>query len=294
MGLNVSDSMGLRPHSGFWQTTRFKLVLDKPLVMGIVNVTPDSFASDTGLSAARNALDLASRLRQQGADILDVGGESTRPGATPLTHEQEWQRIEPVLKELLTWHLPVSVDTYHPQTMRKALDMGVDIINDIWALRQPGALQAVSAYACGICLMHMHGEPSSMQLTPITGDPLDQLLAFFETRIQAAMVEGVNADRLIIDPGIGFGKTVKQNFLLLQRQPSLLSLGRPLLAGWSRKSSLGAVTGREVGDRLVPSVAAAVLAADKGAGVLRVHDVADTVAALAVWQSVRHADSLAG
>jgi dihydropteroate synthase len=172
--------------------------------------------------------------------------------------------------------------------------MGVDIINDIWALRQPGALQAVSAYACGICLMHMHGEPSSMQLTPMTGDPLDQLLAFFETRIQAAMVEGVNADRLIIDPGIGFGKTVKQNFLLLQRQPSLLSLGRPLLAGWSRKSSLGAVTGREVGDRLVPSVAAAVLAADKGAGVLRVHDVADTVAALAVWQSVRHADSLAG
>ena len=294
MGLNVSDSMGLRPHSGFWQTTRFKLVLDKPLVMGIVNVTPDSFASDTGLSAARSAMDLASRLRQQGADILDVGGESTRPGSTPLTHDQEWQRIEPVLKELLTWHLPVSVDTYHPQTMRKALDMGVDIINDIWALRQPGALQAVSAYACGICLMHMHGEPSSMQLTPMTGDPLDQVLAFFETRIQAAMVEGVNADRLIIDPGIGFGKTVKQNFLLLQRQPSLLSLGRPLLAGWSRKSSLGAVTGREVGDRLVPSVAAAVLAADKGAGVLRVHDVADTVAALAVWQSVRHADSLAG
>jgi len=294
MAVNVSDSMGLRPHCGFWQTTRFKLVLDKPLVMGIVNVTPDSFASDTGLSASRQAIEHAGCLRQEGADILDVGGESTRPGATALTHDQEWQRIEPVLKELLTWQLPVSVDTYHPQTMRLALDMGVDIINDIWALRQPGALQTVAAYACGICLMHMHGEPSTMQLSPMAGDPVDQVLAFFEAHIQAATVQGINTDRLVLDPGIGFGKTVKQNFLLLQQQPALLGLGLPLLAGWSRKSSLGAVTGREVGDRLVPSVAAAVLAAEKGASVLRVHDVADTVAALAVWQSVGQADSLAG
>jgi len=294
MAVNVSDSMGLRPHCGFWQTTRFKLVLDKPLVMGIVNVTPDSFASDTGLSASRHAIEHAGRLRQEGAHILDVGGESTRPGATALTHDQEWQRIQPVLKELLTWQLPVSVDTYHPQTMRLALDMGVDIINDIWALRQPGALQTVAAYACGICLMHMHGEPFTMQLSPMAGDPVDQVLAFFEARIQAATVQGINTDRLVLDPGIGFGKTVKQNFLLLQQQPALLRLGLPLLAGWSRKSSLGAVTGREVGDRLVPSVAAAVLAAEKGASVLRVHDVADTVAALAVWQSVRQADGLAG
>ncbi len=294
MAENVSDSMGLRPHFGFWQTTRFKLVLDKPLVMGIVNVTPDSFASDIGLTATRNALELASRLRQEGADILDVGGESTRPGAIPLTYDEEWQRIQPVLKELLTWHLPVSVDTYHPQTMQLALDMGVDIINDIWSLRQPGALQTVAAYTCGICLMHMHGEPATMQMSPMTGDPVDQVLAFFEARIETALGEGIVTDRLIIDPGIGFGKTVKQNFLLLQQQPLLLRLGLPLLAGWSRKSSLGAVTGCEVGDRLIPSVAAAVLAADKGAGVLRVHDVADTVAALAVWQSVRHADCLAG
>jgi len=294
MGQNVSDSMGLRPHCGFWQTARFKLVLDKPLVMGIVNVTPDSFASDTGLFTTRNALDLASRLRQEGADILDVGGESTRPGATALTHEEEWRRIQPVLKELLTWQLPVSVDTYHSQTMRLALDMGVDIINDIWALRQPEALQTVAPYACGICLMHMHGEPASMQLSPMAGDPLDSVLAFFQSRIQAVQAEGIDADRLMLDPGIGFGKTVKQNFRLLQQQVALLRFGLPLLAGWSRKSSLGVVTGREVGDRLVPSVAAAVLAADKGASVLRVHDVADTVAALAVWQSVRHADSLAG
>ena len=294
MAVNVSDSMGLRPHCGFWQTTRFKLVLDKPLVMGIVNVTPDSFASDTGLSSARHAIEHAGRLRQEGADILDVGGESTRPGATALTHDQELQRIEPVLKELLTWQLPVSVDTYHPQTMQLALDMGVDIINDIWALRQPGALQTVAAYACGICLMHMHGEPSTMQLSPMAGDPVDQVLAFFEARIQAATAQGIDTDRLVLDPGIGFGKTVKQNFLLLQQQPALLRLGLPLLAGWSRKSSLGAVTGREVGDRLVPSLAAAVLAAEKGASVLRVHDVADTVAALAVWQSFRQADSLAG
>jgi dihydropteroate synthase len=294
MAENVSDSMGLRPHCGFWQTTRFKLVLDKPLLMGIVNVTPDSFASDTGLSTTRHAIEHAGRLRQEGADILDVGGESTRPGAIPLTYDQEWQRIQPVLNELLTWHLPVSVDTNHPQTMQLALDMGVDIINDIWALRQPGALQIVAAYTCGVCLMHMHGEPATMQMSPMTGDPVDQVLAFFEDRIQAALGKEIGIDRLIIDPGIGFGKPVKQNFLLLQQQTSLLRLGLPLLAGWSRKSSLGAVTGRAVGDRLIPSVAAAVLAADKSASVLRVHDVADTVTALAVWQSVRHAHSLAG
>ncbi|MEY4254144.1 MAG: dihydropteroate synthase [Pseudomonadota bacterium] len=291
---NNANTMGLRPHCGFWQTTRYKLSLHKPLVMGIVNVTPDSFASDTGLSTTRNAIELASRLRQEGADIVDVGGESTRPGATALSHEEEWQRIQPVLEELLTWHMPVSVDTYHPETMRQALDMGVDIINDIWALRQPGALQAVASYECGICLMHMHGEPASMQLSPLSGDPLEQAGEFFKQRLQAAIAQGIEPQRLVLDPGVGFGKTVAQNFMLLQRQQELMQSGLPLLLGWSRKSSLGAITGLEVGDRLVPSVVAAVLAADKGAAVLRVHDVADTVAALAVWQASRPTQPVSG
>jgi dihydropteroate synthase len=199
-----------------------------------------------------------------------------------------------VLKELLTWQLPVSVDTYHPQTMRLALDMGVDIINDIWALRQPGALQAVASHECGICLMHMHGEPATMQLSPLSGDPLAQAGEFFKQRLQAAITQGIEQQRLVLDPGIGFGKTVEQNFMLLQRQQELMQSGLPLLLGWSRKSSLGAVTGLEVGDRLVPSVVAAVLAADKGAAVLRVHDVADTVAALAVWQASRPTQLVSG
>ena len=294
MAEHVFDSMGLRPHCGFWQTTRFKLQLLKPLVMGIVNVTPDSFSSDNGLPATREAIEHAAQLKKEGADILDIGGESTRPGATALSHQEEWQRIQPVLKELLIWNLPVSVDTYHPETMRKALDMGVDIINDIWALRQPGALQAVAAHNCGICLMHMHGEPATMQLSPMVGDPLNQVFDFFQARLQVNRAEGIETHRLMIDPGIGFGKTVKQNFLLLQRQSELLRLGLPLLTGWSRKSSLGAVTGREVGDRLAPSVVAAILAADRGASVLRVHDVADTVAALAVWQAVGQPERLTG
>ena len=294
MAEHVSDAMGLRPHSGFWHTTRFKLDLHKPLLMGIVNVTPDSFSSDNGLLAARDAIAHAARLKREGADILDVGGESTRPGATALSHEEEWQRIQPVLKELLTWHVPVSVDTYHPETMRTALDMGVDIINDIWALRQPGALQEVAAHDCGICLMHMHGEPATMQLAPMDGDPVAQAEGFFKQRIDAAISQGIDQQRLVLDPGIGFGKTVAQNFMLLQRQQALTQFGLALLAGWSRKSSLGAVTGREVGDRLVPSVVAAVLAADKGASVLRVHDVADTVAALAVWQAVRQPERATG
>jgi len=289
-----SDSMGLRPHCGFWQTSRFKLTLQKPLVMGIVNVTPDSFSSLMAPLNVRDAILLAERLQREGADILDVGGESTRPGAEALNPEIEWQRIQPVIEELLKWKMPVSVDTYHPETMRRALDMGVDIINDIWGLRQPGAMQAVCAFDCGICLMHMHGEPVGMQLTPMTGDPIVKLIDFFTQRIASAIGHRIAAHRLVLDPGIGFGKTVEQNFALLQRQQELMQFELPLLVGWSRKSSLGAITGRKVDDRLVPSVMAAVLAADKGASILRVHDVADTVAGLAVWQAARKSQSVSG
>jgi len=287
MAVDVSDSMGLRPHCGFWQTSRFKLPLQKPLVMGIVNITPDSFSSQSAPLNVRQSILHAERLLHEGADILDIGGESTRPGATALNPDIEWQRIQAVIEELLKWGVPVSVDTYHPETMRRALDKGVDIINDIWALRQPNALQAVSAFHCGICLMHMHGEPVSMQLTPMTGDPIEKVIGFFAERIESAASHCVDPIRLVLDPGIGFGKTVQQNFALLQRQTELMQFQLPLLVGWSRKSSLGTITGREVNDRLVPSVTAAVLAADKGAAVLRVHDVADTVAALAVWQAQR-------
>jgi dihydropteroate synthase len=280
-------NLGLRPHFDFWQTTRFELSFQRPLVMGIVNITPDSFSAVPAPQLASQAIQEAEQLMQDGADILDLGAESTRPGATPVTAEQEWVRLEPVLRELLTWKLPVSVDTYHAITMRRALDMGVDIINDVWALRQADALSVVAAYRCGICLMHMHGEPQTMQASPMQGDALDLVHDFFREQFQRTDAAGIAKQRLMFDPGIGFGKTVEQNFQLLALQDRFHDLPAPLMVGWSRKSSLGAVTGLGVHDRIVPSVAAAVLAVERGAAVVRVHDVAATVSALAVWSAAR-------
>lgn len=280
-------NLGLRPHFDFWQTTRFELSFQRPLVMGIVNITPDSFSAVPAPQLASQAIQEAEQLMQDGADILDLGAESTRPGATPVTAEQEWVRLEPVLRELLTWKSPVSVDTYHAITMRRALDMGVDIINDVWALRQADALSVVAAYRCGICLMHMHGEPQTMQASPMQGDALDLIHDFFREQFQRTDAAGIAKQRLMFDPGIGFGKTVEQNFQLLALQDRFHDLPAPLMVGWSRKSSLGAVTGLGVHDRMVPSVAAAVLAVERGAAVVRVHDVAATVSALAVWSAAR-------
>ena len=280
-------NLGLRPHFDFWQTTRFELSFQRPLVMGIVNITPDSFSAVPAPQLASQAIQEAEQLMQDGADILDLGAESTRPGATPVTAEQEWVRLEPVLRELLTWKSPVSVDTYHAITMRRALDMGVDIINDVWALRQADALSVVAAYRCGICLMHMHGEPQTMQDSPMQGDALDLVHDFFREQFQRTDAAGIAKQRLMFDPGIGFGKTVEQNFQLLALQDRFHDLPAPLMVGWSRKSSLGAVTGLGVHDRMVPSVAAAVLAVERGAAVVRVHDVAATVSALAVWSAAR-------
>ncbi len=277
--------MGLRPHVSFWETTRFRIELDRPRVMGIVNLTPDSFSDGGRWTTAEAALAHARQLLQEGADILDIGAESSRPGAQPLSDDEEWQRLEPVLHELVRWQVPVSVDTYRAETMRRALDLGVDIINDIWALRQPGVLATVQAYPCGVCVMHMHGEPQTMQREPMTGDVIAQVLNFLRERLHALQAAGVADARICLDPGIGFGKTVEQNFALLREQSQLLDLGYPLMAAWSRKSSLGAVTGLDVQERLVPSVAAAVLAVERGARVVRVHDVAATVAALQVWRS---------
>jgi dihydropteroate synthase len=203
-----------------------------------------------------------------------------------LSDDEEWRRLAPVLTELIRWQVPLSVDTYRAITMRRALDLGVDIINDIWALRQPGALASVQASRCGVCVMHMHGEPQTMQREPMSGDAVKQVLNFLRERLQVLQAAGIAEARICLDPGIGFGKTVEQNFALLREQSQLMALGYPLLAAWSRKSSLGAVTGLAVQDRLVPSVAAAVLAVERGARIVRVHDVAATVAALQVWRSI--------
>lgn len=261
--------------------------------MGIVNVTPDSF-SDGGLHASTpQALRHAEKLLHEGAAILDIGAESTRPGAEALPLAEELVRLEPLLREVVRWKVPISVDTYKPQVMQACLDWGVDIINDIWALRQPGAQQVVAAHPrCGVCLMHMHRDPQTMQIQPMTGHVVSEVNAFLRSRIDALLDSGVHASRLVVDPGIGFGKTVAQNFQLLARQADLLGSGVPVLAGWSRKSALGAAltqgdTVPEPSQRQVASVAAALLAVERGASVLRVHDVKATVDALKIWLAMQ-------
>jgi len=264
--------------------------LSSPKIMGIVNVTPDSFSDGVPNTHLQTVISRAERLVKEGAHILDVGGESTRPGATPVSLEEELARVLPVLRELVTWGIPISIDTYKSAVMQAALDLGVDVINDIWALRQPGSEEVAAAHGqCGLCLMHMHREPQSMQVEPLVGDAVVPVRTFLAARIQVLREQGVAAQRIILDPGIGFGKTVEQNFSLLAQQSDLLSLGYPVLAGWSRKSSLGKVTGTidsPSQDRLAASVTAAVLAVDRGARVVRVHDVQATVQALKVWQAL--------
>jgi len=273
-----------------WQTARHLIDLTTPRVMGVVNLTPDSFSDGgrhAGVSAGNRQCE---RLVAQGADILDLGAESTRPGSPPVPLEEERARLLPVLREALALGVPVSVDTYKADLMREALDLGADIINDIWALRQPGAVDAVAAHArCGVCLMHMHGEPQTMQIAPMEGEAVPQVRDFLREVTKGLLARGVARERIAWDPGVGFGKTPAQNFDLLARQSALMADGWPLLVGWSRKSSLGAVTGLPVAQRLVPSVAAALLAVERGARIVRVHDVAETVAALKVWAAARPA-----
>ncbi|HTH09125.1 MAG TPA: dihydropteroate synthase [Acidovorax sp.] len=273
-----------------WQTSRFSIDLRQPRVMGIVNVTPDSFSDGGHHASTMEALRHCEQLLKDGAHILDIGGESTRPGSPAVPLQEELARVLPLAREAVSLGVPISVDTYKAEVMRAVLDVGVDIINDIWALRQPGAAAAVAAHpGCGVCLMHMHRDPQTMQASPMMGDVLPSVLSFLERCALDLQALGVEKARIVVDPGIGFGKTVEQNFSLLAHQPVLRAVGYPLLAGWSRKSSLGAVTGLDVHDRMVPSVAAAVLAAERGASILRVHDVRETVAALAVWNAMRQA-----
>lgn len=273
-----------------WQTSRFSIDLERPKVMGIVNVTPDSFSDGGRHASTIAALRHCEQLLKDGADILDIGGESTRPGSPAVPLDEELARVVPLVREAVALGVPISVDTYKPAVMRAVLDLGADIVNDIWALRQPGAVAVVATHPqCGVCLMHMHRDPQTMQATPMTGDVVPQVLSFLELHAHNLQAQGVKKDQILLDPGIGFGKTVEQNFALLARQHDLLGAGYPLLAGWSRKSSLGAVTGLDVDQRMVPSVAAAVLAVERGASVVRVHDVRETVAALAVWSAMQRA-----
>lgn len=279
-----------------WQTSRFDIDLSQPRIMGIVNVTPDSF-SDGGLHATSSAaMRHCEQLLAEGADILDIGGESTRPGAQPLSQADELARILPVVRHALKLGVPVSVDTYKPAVMQAVLDLDVDIINDVWALRwtAPGSARSgvdvVAGHSrCGVCLMHMHGDPQTMQVSPMEGDVLAPVMDFLGQRAQMLLARGVLAARICIDPGIGFGKTVPQNFSLLARQSELMSLGFLVLAGWSRKSSLGAVTGAAPADRVVASAAAALLAVHNGARIVRVHDVLATAQALKVLGAMQAA-----
>ncbi|MDH4464471.1 MAG: dihydropteroate synthase [Acidovorax sp.] len=274
----------------FWQTSRFQISLDEPRVMGIVNITPDSFSDGGQHATTASALQHCEQLLSEGADILDIGGESTRPGSPPVSLEEELARVVPVVRHAVKLGVPISVDSYKPQVMRAVLDLGADIINDIWALRQPGAAEVVASYRdCGVCLMHMHRDPQTMQVAPMEGDVVAQVLSFLELSAQSLLGLGAKKTQIMLDPGIGFGKTVAQNFALLKHQRALLAAGFPLLAGWSRKSSLGAVTDRTVDERMVPSIAAAMLAVEQGAAVVRVHDVRDTVAALAVLKAMQGA-----
>ena len=267
-----------------WQTTRFRIDLAHPQVMGIVNVTPDSFSDGGRHATVSAALRHCERLVREGAQILDLGAESTRPGSQPVPLEEELARLLPVLREALGLGVPVSIDTYKAEVMRQALDLGADIINDVWALRQPGATDVVAAHpSCGVCLMHMHGEPATMQAAPMDGEVVPRVVAFLRTASERLQACGVDRGRIAWDPGVGFGKTPQQNFSLLVRQSELLAASYPLLVGWSRKSSLGQATGLPVDARLVPSVAAAVVAVERGARIVRVHDVAETVAALRIW-----------
>ena len=279
-----------------WQTSRFAIALARPCVMGIVNVTPDSFFDGGQHASLAAALKHCEKLLADGAHVLDIGGESSRPGALPLPLDEELARVLPVIREAVTMGVPVSVDTYKPQVMQAALDLGADIVNDIWALRQPGAAQLIARYPlCGVCLMHMHREPQTMQMEPMQGDVVPQVLSQLSQWAQQLCALGVARERIVIDPGIGFGKTVAQNFTLLARQRELLAAGYPVLAGWSRKSSLAMATSMslsslatlDVQSRMVPSVAAALLAVERGAGIVRVHDVRETVQALAVLDAIQ-------
>ncbi|MDT3677666.1 MAG: dihydropteroate synthase [Burkholderiaceae bacterium] len=265
---------------------RFVLSLGRPLLMGVVNITPDSFSDGGRYATHEAAVRHANRLIEEGADLLDIGGESTRPGAAEVSADEEIRRIVPVLDALRDCGRPLSVDTRRPETMRAALEHGADLVNDIGALRAPGALDAVRASECAVCLMHMQGEPGTMQQAPHYGDVVGEVEDFLAGRLDAAVTAGIARERIVVDPGIGFGKTLRHNLQLLAALDELVALGVPVLVGLSRKSMIGTLTGRDVDHRLAGSLSAMLAAVMRGAHIVRVHDVAESRDALRVWQAI--------
>lgn len=279
-----------------WRCGRFLFDFSKrdtPLVMGILNATPDSFSDGGKFRTVRDAIAQAEHMIANGADIIDIGGESTRPGAQPVPLQEELDRVLPVIEALKDCGVALSIDTYKAETMRQALRAGVDCVNDIWALRQEGAVEAVlesdvdSQIQCGLVLMHMQRDPQTMQFDPHYQDVIAEVSLFLEGRASLLKEQGVAQNRIAIDPGFGFGKSLEHNLAMLAQFQQFSKLGYPVLAGISRKSMLGKLTGREANERLAPSVAAAILAADRGARIVRVHDVAETVDALKIWAAVQ-------
>lgn len=268
------------------QCGKFQLALSRPLIMGVVNVTPDSFSDGGHFLPTGAAVAHARRLVDDGADLLDIGGESTRPGAAPVTLDEERRRVLPVLEALAGAGVPLSIDTQKPEIMREAAAAGAAMVNDVNGFEAPGAYAAVAGSDCAICIMHRQGSPQTMQRAPQYGDVVAEVRAYLEARIAAAQRAGIARERIVVDPGFGFGKTLEHNLELLRCLNQVAAPGVPVLAGLSRKSMIGALTGREVGERAFGSVAAALIAAQRGAAILRVHDVAATRDALAVWRGV--------
>ena len=263
-----------------------RLDLARPVVMGVLNVTPDSFSDGGRFFDPAVAAEHAARMVEEGAAIVDVGGESTRPGAAPVPLAEELRRVVPVIQRIAGLPAVISIDTTKPEVMRAALDAGASLVNDVAALRAPGALEAVAGSGAAVCLMHMQGEPASMQRQPVYADVVTEVKAFLEQRVQACQAAGIGAGRLSVDPGFGFGKTLEHNLQLLRGLPRLAEAGLPVTVGLSRKSMIGTLSGRPVGDRLAGGLALALFAVQSGAAIVRTHDVRPTVDALSTWMAV--------
>jgi dihydropteroate synthase len=273
-----------------WRCGRFLFDFSKrkrPIVMGILNATPDSFSDGGQFQVAKDAIAQAERMIANGVDLIDIGGESTRPGAEPVSLQEELDRVLPVIEGLKDCGVPLSIDTYKAETMRQALMAGVDCVNDIWALRQEGAVNAVlESINCGIVLMHMQRDPVTMQFNPEYQDVIAEVKQFLKERADLLIAQGIEHDRIAIDPGFGFGKSLEHNLNMLRHFHSFSELAFPVLAGISRKSMIGKITGKDTNERVAPSVAAAIMAADRGAMIVRVHDVPETIDALKLWEAV--------
>ena len=284
------DKQGILQMPTTWRCGRFLFDFAKrrrPVVMGILNATPDSFSDGGKFRTAQDAIAQAELMIKGGADLIDIGGESTRPGAQPVELQEELDRVLPVIEGLKDCGVPLSIDTYKAETMRQALRAGVDCVNDIWALRQEGAVDAVlESKDCGIVLMHMQRDPQTMQFNPEYHDVLAQVMQFLKERAELLTAKGVEKNRIAIDPGFGFGKSLEHNLSMLKHFDQFSQLGYSVLAGISRKSMLGKLTGKDTHQRLAPSVAAAIMAADRGTRIVRVHDVPETVDALKLWEAI--------